>query len=308
MHFSYTRNTSFLGKFVPSICLGTAEPADASNDPVNLMESIRYAVQKGIKVIDTASNYYEGQAEQWIGEAMSYFEDIDREEYTLVSKAGQLSNEEIVSSQYKSRLSQGQYWCFDKAYIESSLNRSLRRLKVSKLDCLLLHNPEVAISGPGFIEYFKDLFTLLEKKCAEGVIGCWGISTWHGLLGGQVHRHALQLHELMDFLHKHHGNHHFRVLQVPSGIWNMAEHGINNQYIPDGSKRLVTVSEAARALGIDMMFSSPFNGGLNRPIISQHLSLSASQSTLLDLFEMEPGLRVVGMRSFTSINEALALL
>lgn len=300
-------NITFITKNVPYICLGTAESLKNITSNICLENTIKYAIKNGIKVIDTAPNYYDGQSEIWIGNAISDLPINLRDELVLVTKAGQLCNSEMKSGVHN-KLSTNQYWCFDVKYFEYTISRSLDRLNIDKIDCLLIHNPELVTTGKYFIHDFEHLISFLENKCNENVIGCWGISTWNGLFGIMPSNHSLQLHNLLAYLSNSYGSHHFKVLQVPFGIWNKGEFMHENQLISQNSSDVVSLSKAAKLFGIDLMLNSPFNGGLQIPATTFDRNLSPSQRLLLDLNKIDQSLRVIGMRSTNSIDEAIDLL
>jgi D-threo-aldose 1-dehydrogenase len=87
-------NTSRLGKtdlFVPRLGLGTAPLAHPSFiNAVSREEAgrtVRYALSKGIHLIDTAPHYGFGQSEVILGEALK---EVPRDQYVLASKVGRL--------------------------------------------------------------------------------------------------------------------------------------------------------------------------------------------------------------------------
>jgi aryl-alcohol dehydrogenase-like predicted oxidoreductase len=300
-------NITFINKNVPYICLGTAESEKDTIKDVSIENIIKYAINNGIKVIDTAPNYYDGKSEIWIGNAISDLPINLRDDLVLVTKAGQLSNPEIKSGIHN-KLSTNQYWCFDVKYFEYSISRSLDRLNIEKIDCLLIHNPELVTTGLNFIHDFEFLISFLERKCNENIIGCWGISTWNGLFGIMPSKYSLQLYNLLAYLNNSYGSHHFKVLQVPFGMWNKNEFMHENQLISQNTNDVVSLSKAAKLFGVDLMLNSPFNGGLQIPAATFDSNLSPSQRLLLDLNKIDQSLRIIGMRSITSIDEAINLL
>lgn len=111
------------------------------------LSAIRYGVENGIHLIDTAEMYGEGLAEKLVGDAISYYE---REQLTIVSKV------------YP--------WNATKTGTRNSLESSLRRLQTDYLDLYLLHwREDIPLA-----ESIEALIQLQE----EGKIKQWGVSNF----------------------------------------------------------------------------------------------------------------------------------
>lgn len=111
------------------------------------IESIRYGIQKGVTLIDTAEMYGDGKSESLIGEAIK---DFDRSRLYIVSKilpwnAG-----------------------YDDFFI--SLSNSLKRLNASYLDMYLLHwRGEIPL---------EETIRCMEEAKRQGLIKDWGVSNF----------------------------------------------------------------------------------------------------------------------------------
>ena len=80
----------------------------------------------------------------------------------------------------------GDWQCFHPDYLDWQLNQSLESLNQSKVDIFYLHNPEAMtpfLSELEFFEIIKIAFVWCGEKVKEGKIGCFGISSWGGMLG-----------------------------------------------------------------------------------------------------------------------------
>ena len=111
------------------------------------IESIRYGIQNGVTLIDTAEMYGGGKSESLIGEAIK---DFDRSRLYIVSKilpwnAG-----------------------YDDFFI--SLSNSLKRLNTSYLDMYLLH-------WRGVIP-LEETIRCMEEAKRQGLIKDWGVSNF----------------------------------------------------------------------------------------------------------------------------------
>lgn len=120
---------------------------DYSHD-VEYIEVIKYAIQRGINLIDTAEMYGGGHAEELVGKAIK---DFDREKLIIITKVwpSHLKYDQVLTSAYN----------------------SLKRLQSDYIDLYLIHwpNPEVELN-----ETFKAMNKLVE----EGVVKCIGVSNF----------------------------------------------------------------------------------------------------------------------------------
>lgn len=132
--------------------------------------AIRGALARGLNFIDTAPMYGHGMSEELLGEALS---GVPRESYVLSTKVGRLLAPEdpakMADSQWKN-VSPYQ-WYFDFRYdaVMRSFESSLRRMKVDRVDVLLIHDPddhwETAI---------KEAYPAVHKLREQGVVQAIG--------------------------------------------------------------------------------------------------------------------------------------
>ncbi len=165
-------------------------------------EALRAALQSGINLIDTSSNYADGGSERLIGEVLTELVQagaVRREEVVLVSKAGYLQNSNLRLRQERRQAGQDfadvvpyaptLEHCIHPDFLEEQLERSLQRLQVNCLDGFLLHNPEYYLlwalqQGSGVAgaraEYVRRLgqaVSWLEKTADQGRIAWYGVSS-----------------------------------------------------------------------------------------------------------------------------------
>ncbi|WP_334352444.1 aldo/keto reductase [Companilactobacillus sp. HBUAS56257] len=111
------------------------------------MEAIKYGLDHGINLIDTAEMYGEGLSETLIGKTIK---DYPRDKFQLVSKFYPYHATEKL--------------------IETSLKKSLQRLQTDYLDLYLLHwRGDTPLS---------ETVTGLEKMVQAGLIKNWGVSNF----------------------------------------------------------------------------------------------------------------------------------
>jgi diketogulonate reductase-like aldo/keto reductase len=144
-----------LGKtnaYVPVLGLGTWEIGgrdypDYSRD-AEAIEIIRYAVERGLKLIDTAEMYGAGHSEELVGEAIKEF---PREEVFIATKI----------------------WPYNLRFkgVFEALSRSLERLKTDYIDLYQIHFPNPFIP-------LRETMKAMEKLVDEGKIRFIGVSNF----------------------------------------------------------------------------------------------------------------------------------
>lgn len=125
--------------------IGTWKMGEISKNRNEEIASIRYALENGIRLIDTAEMYGNGNSEKLIAESIK---DFDREKLYLVSKV--LPNNAGEKNIFK------------------SCENSLKNLNVDYIDLYLLH-------WRGSIP-FEETIRCMEKLKKEGKIKNWGVS------------------------------------------------------------------------------------------------------------------------------------
>lgn len=169
------RNT---GVFVDAFGLGTA-PIGNLYETVSdgqAREALDVAFALGVRTYDTAPHYGLGLSERRLAEAVK-----DRQgELTIITKAGRMldpapagwtgepNDPFVVPPTYKRR------WDFSAEGVRRSLESSLKRLGLPKVEGLLLHDPENHVE-----EALRDALPALVDLKAAGLVGAIGIGTKH---------------------------------------------------------------------------------------------------------------------------------
>jgi len=158
------------------------------------IEALREAINSGIRLIDTSSNYMDGSAERAIAIAMREFDDNIKNEIEIVSKVGYIqgSNMEKHKKTPFDNVVEYSEECFHSispTFIETQLTDSLKRLELKKINCYLLHNPEYYLydainKNIGKDERLDEIynriykaFIQLEKEVKNKRIESYGISS-----------------------------------------------------------------------------------------------------------------------------------
>lgn len=164
------------------IGLGTYRMSIGNKDH---FKSLDYAVESGVNLIDTASNYVNGNSERLIG---LYAKKRGRDKIFIISKAGYIHGDDLrVFSSYLSnqrciKVQDGFYYSFEKSFLEKQIKFSLNRLNTGFIDGFLIHNPEYFLSDPSvsesmFYDQIAESLIFLEELVKDGVIRYYGISS-----------------------------------------------------------------------------------------------------------------------------------
>jgi D-threo-aldose 1-dehydrogenase len=123
------------------------------------LAAVDAAYTNGVRLFDTAPFYGRGQAERWLGEALA---GRPRDSYVLSTKAGRspVGTDGQVRAEFD----------FSRDSILRSLEESLTRLGVGRIDIALIHDPD---------DHWHDAVTYAYPALAElrdqGVIGAVGV-------------------------------------------------------------------------------------------------------------------------------------
>jgi aryl-alcohol dehydrogenase-like predicted oxidoreductase len=162
-------------------------------NPIHI-EALREAVEAGIELIDTSTNYTDGGAERAIAKVMRMFDDEVRERVKIVSKYGYIQGSNMLKHKEKPfedvvEYSPSCYHSIAKSFMKGQLTESLKRLDVTSLDCYLIHNPEYYIYESlkkninrdtildTMFDKIYDAFIGLEEEVKAGRIKSYGISS-----------------------------------------------------------------------------------------------------------------------------------
>ncbi|MFC1433964.1 aldo/keto reductase [Streptacidiphilus sp. N1-3] len=152
------------GVRVTALGLGTAQFGDLYQAMTQdrATEIVDAAWEAGIRYFDTAPHYGLGRAEQRLGLALR---SRPRAQYVLSSKVGRLLRTD--SSGELTR-----HWDFTEAGIRRSIEESLQRLGLDRLDIALLHDPQERLT-----DALRTGLPALVRLREEGVVGAIGVGT-----------------------------------------------------------------------------------------------------------------------------------
>eukprot|EP00887_Chlorella_sp_A99_P002680 scaffold6.g2680.t1 len=310
--------------------------ADDATD-IAVTNAVIRSVAEGINVVDSASNYRSGHGELAVGRALHALRStsgVERDQLFVSTKAGFTGSPDAFSTlQAAGKISgsdvAGQVHCMHPACLADSLDESLRRLSLTTVDLLYLHNPgEMWLELDGAAAFMQAsarltaAFKHLEAERAAGRIRYYGLATWASLRVPPEHRHHLSLPRVVELARLVGGEDHgFRFVQLPVSVsmpeawsqqWQQLEAG-------PGNMRRVSLLDAARELGIEVFGSGPLlEGNLMK---DQRLQLAVSRLPevqgvlgqavrLLQLARSTPGLlaSLIGHKEQAHVEENCQLV
>ena len=158
------------------------------------IQALRDAIESGITMIDTSSNYMDGAAERAIALAMREFSEEKQAEIEIVSKYGYIQGSNMLAHQENPfeevvEFSEHCFHSISPVFMQDQLTQSLERLQREKIECYLIHNPEYYLLDALNKNADKDstldamyarlyeAFVGLEKEVQKGRIDSYGISS-----------------------------------------------------------------------------------------------------------------------------------
>lgn len=167
------------------IGLGTYRMSNRSKEHKS---ALLKALERGCQLIDTASNYTNGESERLIGEVLA--ENPDYNPF-IISKAGYIQGyiyENLKSSQLLDKIEKyeiegnNSYHSIDPKFLQFQISNTLKALKRDKLDLFLLHNPEYMLKSnfcdqDNYYHKIKEALLFLEELTSQGIIDGYGISS-----------------------------------------------------------------------------------------------------------------------------------
>jgi D-threo-aldose 1-dehydrogenase len=133
---------------------------------------------RGIRYFDTAPHYGLGLSERRLGDALA---GRPRDEFVISTKVGRMLEEnpnfagERDSGGFDVPARLVRRWDFSADGVRRSIESSLQRLKLDRVDLVLLHDPQEHLVDPG--QAMREAYPALAQLRAEGVIGAIGVGT-----------------------------------------------------------------------------------------------------------------------------------
>ena len=240
-------------------------------------QALEHALRSGINLIDTSANYADGGSEQLVGVVLADMikrGEIDREQVVVVTKAGYLQGENLELS--RQRKGEGVPFpdlvvfdaelehCIHPVFLAEQLTRSLQRMQLTHIDCLLLHNPEYylkwanhnnidpEVAQTEYLRRIETAFRYLESEVKSGRIGCYGISS-NTFPKPATDYERTDLSAILALAEAIAQQHHFRVIEFPCNLFEPGAMVEENQPMNQ------TLIEFALAHQVTTLINRPLN-------------------------------------------------
>jgi aryl-alcohol dehydrogenase-like predicted oxidoreductase len=324
------------GLWMSSIGLGSYLGAPDELTDAAYRGAVKYAVELGCNVFDTAANYRCQRSERNIGDALAdlFAQGLaSRGEIVVSTKGGYVpfdgnpprSRQEMIAYIEDTFIKTGVCkWedfvqsshCMTPGYIAHQLDQSLRNLKLECIDIYYIHNPESQLAEVSRDEFYRRLraaFEFLETAVVDGKISMYGTATWNGYRAPLDSPEALSLERVAETAREVAGDrHNFKVVQLPFNLALTEAFTDANQTL-DGED--VTFLEAAAICPVSVMSSasilqSRLSTGLP-PFISASLKgLRTDAQRAIQFTRSTPGIDValVGMSDIAHVKENLEMV
>jgi len=162
-------------------------------------EALEAALDAGVNLIDTSTNYGDGHSETLVGSVLHARGEARRREVVVVTKAGYIQGGNLARAAAREKdgrpypdvvkLSRDLWHAISPDFLRDQLALSLERLGADRVDVLLLHNPEYFLESAHrrgvpldeargeFYARTGRAFAALEDEVAAGRVGAYGVSS-----------------------------------------------------------------------------------------------------------------------------------
>ncbi|MEC4889586.1 MAG: aldo/keto reductase [Nitrospira sp.] len=284
-------------------------------------DALKKALAGGCNLIDTSTNYMDGESERLVGSVLAELVKagrISREEVVIISKIGYVQGDNLKLAEARERSGRaypemvkygdGIWHCLHPEFLADQLALSLDRLGLATLDVCLLHNPEYFLSEAAhrgernlahlrdaFYERLQRAFGYFEAQVQARRLAYYGVSS-NTVTSAPDEPDATSLDRMLQAAQAAaqqagHATHHFRVLQCPMNLFESGAALVANTGAHNGQ----TVLDAAQQRNLAVLVNRPLNampagrGGLLRladlPLEDQPVDFPAQRQRVAELEE-----------------------
>lgn len=140
------------------LVLGFAHWGSAEVPVIQMIDTVKLAVQNGIEEIDCAPHYGNGAQENVLGVALLCLSPEERSRVKISTKAGRIidPNKQSESSNGFTNASDfSQFFDYSKDGIEKSFSQSQLRMRLSNVHALYLHDIDKGTHGEKFTTHYE---------------------------------------------------------------------------------------------------------------------------------------------------------
>lgn len=247
-------------------------------------EALEFALQNGINLIDTAANYSDGGSETLVGTVLTRLTEenrLERDEVIVVSKGGYIQGENLRDAMQREAEGRGypemvkcapDLWhCIHPDFLSDQITHSLERMKLDKIDCYLLHNPEYFLSYTNTSdlpalrkEYYRricEAFIHLEGEVIKGRICYYGISS-NTFTEDSRRWNYTSIDEIFNIVRDISPDNHFGVIELPLNL--LEKEAAQKPMVPAVTDSLL---DKAYKAGLGVLVNRPLNAIENNKIV-----------------------------------------
>ena len=243
------------------------------------------ALRSGVNLIDTSTNYMDGESERLIGSVIRDLvkqKEIARDEVIVVSKIGYVQGQNLKQAEareqagrpYPDMVKDGEsvWHCIHPEFLADQLDASLDRLGLATLDVCLLHNPEYFLSEAAhrgrtnvveereqFYRRLGQAFAYFESQVSTGRIRWYGVSS-NTATGSPVDAESTSLSRMLASATEAAASlgmarHHFAALQCPMNLFEPGAFTVRNT----GTHQDQTLLQLALREQVAVLVNRPLN-------------------------------------------------
>ena len=224
-------------------------------------DALEKAIDDGVTLIDTSSNYTDGDSEKLIGKVLKK---VERTPF-IISKVGYIQghNLTVIDELNTKEIAVEDLVIIDKDlkhsihpdFIEDQIKRTLENLGVESIHAYLLHNPEYYLKTEDSTkkEYYsriKKAFVKMEELVNRGLIHSYGISS-NTFVDPKDDHNSTDLDIVFGAARDINIDHNFKYIQFPMNVLEMG--ALERQY--DGQ----TLIERAKNFKLKTIINRPLN-------------------------------------------------
>ncbi len=253
----------------------------AGTEDADHRQALLNALRRGCNLIDTSTNYMDGDSERLIGSVLAELikqDELTREEVIVVSKIGYVQGQNLKRAEAREQAGKpypemvkygdGIWHCLHPEFLADQLDHSLDRLGLQTLDALLLHNVEYFLSDAvhrkqtdlpvlrkEFYRRLQAAFQYLETQITAGRLRYYGVSS-NTSTAEPNDSETTSLSRMLEAAQAATGAaHHFRVLQCPMNLFESG--ALLTANTGPGEKQ--TLLELAQEKQIAVLINRPLN-------------------------------------------------
>ena len=248
-------------------------------------EALKKALRTSCNVIDTSTNYVDGDSERLVGSVLAELVgagDLWREEIVVVSKIGYIQGQNLKQAEAREKsgapypeivkYGDGIWHCIHPEFLADQLTLSLDRLGLATLDVCLLHNPEYFLSEAAhrggsdlselrrqFYGRLERAFAYFESQVTAGRLQYYGVSS-NTATASADDPEATSLSRMIEAAQAAAfsvgtGTHHFRIVQLPMNLFESGATMTANTGASNGQ----TALDYAHQAGVAVLVNRPLN-------------------------------------------------